>query len=565
MKILNQAWLIIFLLAFQCAIQAQEYIVERLNTKVNTEDYDEISPVVSLDGKTMYFTRVAYPTFERSIKLGGVDLSTTLNSVDYEKELSIIYTKIAGETVTQPATSPFNQDIWIAESITGEFETIHHPTYPLNNALPNSVSAVTPNGNEVIVINRFAEEGGMEKGFSISRKKYDGTWSFPEPINIQNYYNTSSDVNLAMSSNGEVIILSMERPDSFGDNDLYICFRIGVNQWSEPMNLGPKVNTAYRETTPFISDDGTRIFFSSDRKGTVGGSDIFFIDRQDGGWTDWSVPYRFVHPINSKFDDSQPYFNAATGFLYFTSNRYFTKDKTEGSIDIFRAQIAPPNPINVMVKGRLINSKTKKVIAGNILFGEEGNSESQSLYVSDDGTYQMAVPKGKTIELKGDRTGFTAKSETVSFRKDYVYYKEYQVDLYLTPLEPEAKIEMPPVFFEKSKAQLLDGSSATLDQLADFLKENWNVSIRIEGHTDNQGKEKALLELSKNRAKTIKRYLVYEKFIQPLRIDVVGYGGSKPLNGNDNELQRSKNRRVEFVITKVNHNGTMQTKQQQEK
>ena len=563
MKILTHIWIVFFLLVFQRSVDAQNYIVERLNSKVNTEDYDEISPVVSLDGKTMFFTRVAYPTFEKTIKLEGIDLATTLNSSDYNKELSLIYTKIAGKTVTDPAASPFNQDIWIAESYSGDFEDISHPTYPLNNALPNSVSAVTPNGNEVVVINRFNEKGGMEKGFSISRKMQDGSWSFPESINIQNYYNTSSDVNLAMSANGEVIILSMERPDSYGDNDLYICFRIGVNHWSEPMNLGPKVNSAYRETTPFISDDGTRIFFSSDRRGTVGGSDIFFIDRQNGGWKDWSVPFRFVSPINSEFDDSQPYFNAATGYLYFTSNRYFTQDKEEGSIDIFRAQIAPPNPINVVVKGRLINSKTKKVIPGNILFGEEGKPETQSLYVSDDGTYQMAVPKGKTIELLGERVGYTGKSEIVSFRKDYVYYKEYQVDLYVTPLEIEAKIEMPPVFFEKSKAKLLDESYATLDELSNFLKENWNVSIRIEGHTDNQGKEKALLELSKDRAKEIKRYLVYEKYIQPLRIEVIGYGGSKPISGNINEKQRAKNRRVEFVITKVNDNGTMQTKQEE--
>ena len=527
MNISTRVWLVIFLLVFQHSLSAQEFTVERLNSNVNTEDYDEISPVVSLDGKTMFFTRVSYPTFERTIKLGGVDLATTLNSMDYDRELSLIYTKIAGKPVSQPATSPFNQDIWIAESTTGDFEKVYHPSYPLNNALPNSVSAITPNGNEVIVINRFAEEGGMEKGFSISRKTHNGTWTFPESINIQNYYNTSSDVNLAMSSNGEVIILSMERPDSYGDNDLYICFRIGVNQWSEPMNLGPKVNTANRETTPFISDDGTRIFFSSDRKGTEGGSDIFFIDRMDGGWQDWSTPYRFVHPINSKYDDSQPYFNAATGYLYFTSNRYFTNGK-EGSIDIFRAQIAPPNPINVVVKGRLINSKTNKVISGNILFGEEGRPESQSLYISDDGTYQMAVPKGKTIELKGERTGFTAKPETVSFRKDYVYYKEYQVDLYLTPFEAEAKIEMPPVFFEQSRAKLRDESYATLDQLAEFLKENWNVSIRIEGHTDNQGKAKALLDLSKERAQAIKRYLVYEKFIQPLRIDVAAMEEADP-------------------------------------
>ena len=90
------------------------------------------------------------------------------------------------------------------------------------------------------------------------------------------------------------------------------------------------------------------------------------------------------------------------------------------------------------------------------------------------------------------------------------------------------------------------------DELADFLKENWTVSIRIEGHTDNQGDKTALQKLSEDRAEAIKRYLVYEKFIQPLRIETVGMGDKSPLTANQNERQRAKNRRVEVVITKIN-------------
>lgn len=531
---------------------AQIFKVEPLNNGINTSQYDEISPVVSIDGKILYFTRVGYPTFDRTLKLEGANIDTQLNETDYQNKLKQIYTKIAGKEVRDPQRSKFNQDIWIAESIFDSFEKISHPSYPLNNALPNSVSAMTPNGNELVVINKFSQFGGLEKGFSITRKTADNQWTFPEPIEIKNYSNNNSDVNLAMSADGNILILSMQRYDSYGDNDLYVCFKIGHNQWSEPQNLGPKVNTVYRETTPFLSEDGKRLFFSSNRKGSLGGSDIFYLIRNGDSWDDWSVPYRFVEPINSDADDSQPYFNSATGYLYFSSNR-------EGSLDIFKAELMPPNPIQVNVKGRILNTKTDQRQPARILFAPVGEDHLESIYVSDDGTYELSLPKGKTYRLIAERPGFTGKEEQITFRSDYVYYKTHTLDLYLDPMQVNAKIELKPIFFEQSKAIVLEESYASLDELAEFLNENWTVSIRIEGHTDNQGDKLALQKLSEERAKAIKKYLVYKKFIQPLRIETVGMGDKRPLNNNGTNKLRAKNRRVEVIITKINNSGQLQT------
>src|SRR5690606_25137306 len=154
-----------------------------------------------------------------------------------------------------PESSGFNQDIWIAESVISEFDKVIHPAYPLNNALPNSVCAITPSNNELVVINQFEKEGGMKKGFSIVRQYADGTWSFPEPIDIENYHNTNPDVSMTISSDGSIMILAMEREDSYGMTDLYISFKKDTKTWSTPKNLGPQVNSASREVTPFISDD----------------------------------------------------------------------------------------------------------------------------------------------------------------------------------------------------------------------------------------------------------------------------------------------------------------------
>ena len=538
-------------LFFSSATIAQIFKVEPMNNGINTSQYDEISPVVSIDGKTLYFTRVGHPTFDRTLKLDGVDIATQLNENDYQNKLKSIFSRIAGKEVHDPQRSKFNQDIWIAESIFDSFEKISHPSYPLNNALPNSVSALTPNGNELVIINRFSQFGGLDKGFSITRKTSDNEWTFPEPIEIKNYSNNNSDVNLAMSADGNVLILSMQRSDSYGDNDLYVCIKIGRNQWSEPQNLGPKVNTVYRETTPFLSEDGKRLFFSSNRKGSLGGSDIFYLIRTGDNWEDWSVPYRFVEPINSDADDSQPYFNSATGYLYFSSNR-------EGSLDIFKAELMPPNPIQVNVKGRILNIKTDQKQPARILFAPVGEDHLESVYVSDDGTFELSLPKGKTYRLIADRPGFTGKEEQLTFRSDYVYYKTHSLDLYLDPMQVNTKIELKSIFFEQSRAVVLEESYASLDELAKFLKENWTVSIRIEGHTDNQGDKLALQKLSEERAKAIKQYLVYKKFIQPLRIETVGMGAKMPLNNNKTDKLRAKNRRVGVVITKINNAGQLQ-------
>src|SRR5690606_27123751 len=121
------------------------------------------------------------------------------------------------------------------------------------------------------------------------------------------------------------------------------------------------------------------------------------------------------------------------------------------------------------------------------------------------------------------------------FKKSYIYFKEFEIDLYLSPLEVGSKIELDPIYFKQSTPVVLSTSYPTLNILANYLKENQNISIRIEGHTDNQGDADLLLKLSEDRAEAIKDYLVYKMRIAPLRIETVGYGATKPVNDNSTD------------------------------
>ena len=513
--------------------------VEKL-AGINT-DYDEVAPVVSIDGKTLYFTRLGYYDFERTLFEDDKDLSSSMPARDYENYLGSIYSTIAGRTIYRPFSSPYNQDIWIAKSDDAQnFDRISHPGYPLNNALPNSVGSLTPSGNEVILINQFVAEGGMKKGFSISRQIDENNWSFPEDIIVNNYHNSGPDVSMCMSADGSVMILSLERPDGYGRSDLYLCLRTDNDNWTTPISLGPKINSSAKETTPFLSEDKTMLFFSSNRSGN---SDIFMSKRRGKDWFDWSKPLRYKSPINSKRDDSRPYFNAETGYLYFTSKR-------EGSSDIFRAKIAGPNPYFVTLKGKIRNSETGEPVPGTIRSNFQGTN-FDNLYVSDDGNYRLKVPKGISLKIETEKLGFVGRTEEVSFPAKYVFFKEFELDLYVDPLTVGSDIALDPIFFEQSKAIVRADSYGPLDDLGNFLNEHQNIRVVVKGHTDNKGASDELFRLSKERAMAIKNYLILKKRIHPLRVKTLGMGATDPIADNNTEAGRKLNRRVEVEIVEI--------------
>ena len=549
------------------SLHAQEYRLESLNTQINTTGFDEIAPSVSADGHSLYFTRVGYPVFEKTLFENGADISIELEETAYQNRLRQIYETIGGESVADPIGSGYNQDIWMARSVDGIFDRLTHPSYPLNNALPNSISAMSHVPNEVIVINQFVQDGGMKKGFSRVQQLDDGSWTFPQALNINNYHNSGPDVNMTMSADGSVLILALERDDAYGRSDLYVCFRNGDNSWSAPKNLGPYVNTVYRETTPSLSADGKTLYYASDRaSNSNGGSDIFVQTRKDDSWVYWTAPKKFRYPINSKSNDSHPCFNEATGYLYFTSDR-------AGSSDIYRIQIEEPRPIGIEVQGIVINEVTGKVESGTVVSVPENRSKEPSIYTTNDGVFKLTIPPNEAYELVAKKDGFTGQPLKITFSEQgtggqllHLYIRPPEILTAsttnkavvkrvalnkLTPVTTRhigSQVELGKIYFEQSKANVLKKSLPQLNELADFLEAQPHVFIRIAGHTDNQGGEAALQQLSLERAEAIRRFLVETRYIDASRIKIIGFGAQYPLNDNSNEIFRRQNRRVEVEI-----------------
>ena len=532
---------LLFLVACSPSLCGQNYEIEKLNNNINTKHFNEIGPVISKNGKTIFFTREGFPVFNRTLIENDRDLYNTLSINAYKEKLADVYSSMAGKPIKDPVFSPFNQDVWQAESRSGNFDRVSHLRFPINNAFPNHVCSITDDEQTIILINQFPRKGGIKPGFSISTKNAKGGWSYPKPIIIENLNSTQVDVSLSMSGDGEILIVSVWRKDSYGGSDLYACFRKGSDRWSEPLHLGPAVNSPYKETTPQLSDDGKTLFYSSDRSGSIGGNDIYMVYRLDDSWKNWTAPKRFIAPINSKYDDSQPYFVRSTGYLYFTSKR-------SGSSDIYRVKIAPPQSDEVKVVGNILNSQTRRPEKAKVFLRSEKSGIYQDTYVATDGKYEIVVPKGQSYQIIAKKKGYVGEPQKVSFKKSHYYFKDHYLNLSLKPLSVGDKIELNAIYFKQSTAILLSKSYQELSALADVMDAHPELVISIEGHTDNVGTQNSLQKLSEDRARVIKEFLVDSKGINPARIKTFGLGASRPLNNNSTEALRQQNRRVEIKV-----------------
>jgi outer membrane protein OmpA-like peptidoglycan-associated protein len=487
-----------------------DIVPERLSDKINSQ-YSELRPLISPDGNTLYFSRRNHPD-----NIGGA------------KDL---------------------EDIWYSERDpeTGEWKEAKNMGLNLNNKGPNFISSITPDGNSVLLLlgNEYMNKGKMRAGVSISRKTEEG-WSQPESLDIKNNYNIANQGNFFMSDSRKVLLMSVQRDDSYGERDLYVSFQEDNNKWSEPMNLGAQLNTAHSEIAPFLASDETTLYYSTKGFSGYGGNDIYVTRRLDETWKNWSEPENLGPNINTANDDQ--YFNIpASG-----EHAYYSRTESENNLDIYRIQMPvfyKPAPV-VLVRGKVYDSKTKKPIEARILYEKlpEGMEIGEATSTSGTGDYQIILPSGAKYGYLAAAEGYLSINANIDLN-NLTEYKEIEQDLYLVPVEAGEIVALRNIFFDFDKSNLKDDSSPELNRVVKFLQETPNIVIEIGGHTDSRGSDTYNMRLSENRAKAVHDYLV-RNGISDNRVSYKAFGKTKPIATNDTDEGRQENRRVEFLVVK---------------
>jgi OOP family OmpA-OmpF porin len=496
---------------------------DRLGKNVNSS-YQEHSPVLSPDGKRLYFSRQYHPD-----NVGGAD--------DQE-------------------------DIWVSEmdEETGEWLPAKNVGPPLNTKGPNFISSISVvDGKEVVVLgNEYGKKGRMFTGVSYATRTGD-TFSEPESIKIDNFYNYSQNADFFMVPGGKSMLLSAERDDSYGLRDLYVTTQRNDGSWTEPLNLGGDINTVGDEESPFLAEDAKTMYFSTNGLSGYGGKDIYVALRLDDSWTKWSIPENLGAGINKEGDDE--YFSIPSNGQY----AYFTRGDVGEDMDIFTFKVDElfvkkegpvyesmrhliPEQPEITIVGRTINNKTGEVIPGASVVVErlpDGVDIGET--TSDDGgNYSVIVRPGARYGLIPSAEGFISQDENIDLN-DATESDSVTVDLKLSPVEKDVVIVLNNIFFDFDKAVLKTGSYAELDRVMKYLKDGTIGKIKITGHTDSVGDDDYNLGLSRKRARAVYTYLV-SNGVSKDQISSEGKGETEPAVPNTTAENRQKNRRVEFKI-----------------
>lgn len=423
---------------------------------------------------------------------------------------------------------------------------------PLNNAGNNFVESVTPDGNTLLPGNHYfrteAEAEGQElNGISYTHRTLEG-WSFPENIRIRNFRNYDQYVNYFLSNDGRALLMGIEHDDTEGAADIYVSFLQADSSWSEPVNLGPMINSTGSEGTPFLAADGVTLYYSSDGFAGYGSSDMYMDRRLDDSWTNWSQPMNLGSRVNSAGWDAYFTLPASGEFAYFVSS-----ENSLGSTDIFRIRLPrqiKPDPV-ALVSGIVFDAKTRLPLEATIRYELLPDGKEAGLARSEPkhGRYRIVLPHGSRFGFRAEAPGYFPVSAFLDL-DSLSTYKELTQDLSLVPMELGQIVRLNNIFFDFAKSTLEPESEPELRRVAELLRSNPNMCLEIDGHTDDVGSAEDNLRLSKDRAAAVTGFLE-SLGIGKERLVADGFGEARPVSGNEDERGRSMNRRVEFKIIRL--------------
>jgi OmpA-OmpF porin, OOP family len=474
---------------------------QKLPLSINTPDQSELLPVISADGKTLYFTR-------------------TRRGMDSGVVFDIWLSHITNDSIFSPP-----------DFVGGN----------LASAYGIAVSSISPDNNTLYLIGKLHSDSPPDERLYVTHKIASG-WSIPEGIKIQNLDLLGLYTDYSFGPDQRTLLMALDRDSSLGNRDLYVSFFDDSSRsWGTPLWLGPEINSRFAEMTPNLASDNKTLYFSSDRPGGIGDVDVYRSYRLDSTWQHWSKPENLGSNVNRPGRTSY-YMEDASGQHAFVSWKRTIGDQS----DIYRVNIEHESAV-ALVHGIVMDNMGKPLAAkiryerlrDGLLLGTARSNPTT-------GTFQISLPSGENYALRAERDDYFPTSENIDLT-NLTSFQTIERDLRLNKIETGAAITMKNVFFETDKATLLPASFPELDRVKELLTSHPEFKLQIAGHTDSIGSEAHNLMLAKERAEAVAAYLTSQG-VGADRLSTTGYGSSKPIATNTTEEGRAQNRRVEFIL-----------------
>ncbi len=513
------------------AIYGEAEELETLNSP-----YFDFKAFESADGKTLFFNRKGHPQHQ-----------TILSSDDH---------------------------VWRSERLpNGAWSDPIDLPAPINDGTSHLAFSISPSGRRLYLANSYEKVAFGESpktGIVMSCRNEDGTWSFPVDVPIDGAYNRSIYIDYQITHDEQYLLSCVERNDTHGSHDIYVSFRQANGHFSEPMNLGPTINTKFAEDDVLLAADNKTLYFGSVGHPGYGGTDIFKSIRQDDSWTNWSEPVNLGPGINTSSHDRGFSISASGEYIY-----YSTK-KISGNQDLYRIPFPrelQPEPV-VLVHGELLDRQTKKKLSGRLVYNSLGkNDRKRFIETCDDGAYTIVAPYGDNLAVTAEVDGYFSESILIKTTKEEieevdnggsllplveekdnseleVIYREQSQSILLVPIREGLTIPLNNIFFTANESVLKEESTTELDRCLRFLLRNRNLVVEVGGHTNGICGASFAIQLSRDRAAEVAAYFK-ERGVAANQVYHKGYGKSRPIATNETREGRRKNQRVELKVLRV--------------
>lgn len=435
-----------------------------------------------------------------------------------------------------------NEDFYKSANINGKWQTATYLSDQINTSQYNEgAQSISQDGKYLFFTGCNRPDGLGRCDIYIAQKKGDD-WG--KPVDLSPPVNTSGwESQPSISADGRTLYFVSNRAGGYGGYDIWKS-TLSNKGWGPAENLGPNINTAYNEQSPFIHADDSTLYFSSNGWPGLGNKDIF-VSRlgKDGKW---QKPENLGYPINSNGDENGLTLTASGNIAFFASDNL----NGYGGYDIYTFEL----PINVRprvvtyVKGNVHDAKSNHPLEAAIeIIDLQSNQPVYQDYSSDDdGSFLATLTSGKNYGLNISKSGYMFYSENFSL-VGYQTKNPFNIFVSLSPIDVGNKVILKNIFFDTNKFDLESESKAELMKLIEFLTVNPAVHIEISGHTDDVGPDQINQTLSENRAKSVYQYLITNG-IGATRLVYKGYGKTQPIAPNDTDENKAKNRRTEFKI-----------------
>jgi len=376
-----------------------------------------------------------------------------------------------------------------------------------------------------------------------------GAWTTPQILGISD--RAAWDSSPAFSPDGKTLYFSSNRKGGLGGNDIYKTTLDDNGRFSKPENLGPDINTPGNESFVSIGPDGT-LYVASDGLPGLGNLDLFRIES--------GKPVNMGQPINSPGDDFGIYIGQ-NNFGFFSSNR----EGGKGGDDLYRFVKSARKQVNFFVDGTLYQLREsagqRAIVPNSTVVLQDANGQRLRTATTDaKGQFTFSLDSASTYSLVAEKPGFFTARQQITTEGKMPAQEELTEEsnevrltatLVLNEIVKEKAIVLENIFYDFDRANIRPDAAQELDKLVQVLNDNPGISIELSSHTDARGSDVYNQDLSQRRAESAVEYII-TKGIDRSRITAKGYGESRPVVRNaTTDEQHQRNRRTEFKVVRI--------------